>query len=131
MINLIKSIVNTKDDVVFVGSTYLWYLNLIKKANDIDIVVNDLNGLEIFGEITTWETKSPMSLSGKRAHIKRDDYSIDIFIEPILPKFNIIDGIKFITIEDNKLFIDSLIELTEGEFKNKMIDKKRLLDSII
>jgi hypothetical protein len=131
MINLIKSIVNTKDDVVFVGSTYLWYLNLIKKANDIDIVVNDLNGLEIFGEITTWETKSPMSLSGKRAHIKRDDYSIDIFIEPVLPKFNIIDGIKFITIEDNKLFIDSLIELTEGEFKNKMIDKKRLLDSII
>jgi hypothetical protein len=131
MINLIKSIVNTKDDVVFVGSTYLWYLNLIKKANDIDIVVNDLNGLEIFGEITTWETKSPMSLSGKRAHIKRDDYSIDIFIEPVLPKFNIIDGIKFRTIEDYKLFIDSLIELTEGEFKNKMIDKKRLLDSII
>jgi hypothetical protein len=131
MINLIKSIVNTKDDVVFVGSTYLWYLNLIKNANDIDIVVNDLNGLEIFGEITTWETKSPMSLSGKRAHIKRDDYSIDIFIEPVLPKFNIIDGIKFRTIEDYKLFIDSLIELTEGEFKNKMIDKKRLLDSII
>jgi hypothetical protein len=131
MINLIKSIVNTKDDVVFVGSTYLWYLNLIKKANDIDIVVNNLNGLEVFGEIITWETTSPMSLSGKRAHIKRDDYSIDIFIEPVLPKFNIIDGIKFITIEDNKLFIDSLIELTEGEFKNRMIDKKRLLDSII
>ena len=131
MIELIKKIASSKKDVVFVGSTSLYYIDKTISPKDIDIVVNSLDGLDIFGEIKTWETKSPMSLSGQRAHIKRDDFDIDIFIEPNLPEYDLIDGVKFQTIEKFKSFIEVLIEVTKGEFKNKMIEKKKTLSSIV
>lgn len=131
MIELIKKIASSKKDVVFVGSTSLYYIDKTISPKDIDIVVNSLDGLDIFGDIKTWETKSPMSLSGQRAHIKRDDFDIDIFIEPTLPKYNIIDDIKFLTIEAFGSYLDLLVESTEGELKNMMIEKKRRLSSLI
>ena len=117
--------------MVFVGGVSLRHLLPTIPVRDIDIVVNSLDGLDVFGEIITWETKSPMSLSGQRAHIKRDDYNIDIFIEPNLPEYDLIDGVKFQTIEKFKSFIEVLIEVTKGEFKNEMVKKKILLDTLI
>ena len=125
MIELIKKISEAKEDVVFVGSVSLWNLNLITDPHDIDIVVNNLNGLEEFGEIDIWETKSPMSISGKRACIKREDYTIDIFIEETLPDYNISDNIKFQTLDDLKAHIELVINSSEGVLKNVVIEKKK------
>lgn len=125
MIELIKKISEAKEDIVFVGSVSLWNSNLITSPHDIDIVVNDLDGLEIFGKIDTWESKSPMSISGKRACIKREDYTIDIFIEDFLPEFTIKDGIKFQTVNNLKAFLDSVIESSDGVLKNVILEKKK------
>lgn len=124
MIELIKKIAASKEDVVFVGSLCLWHLGLIIDPKDIDIVVNSLDGLEEFGEIKIWNTKSPMSVSKKRAHIKREDYDIDIFIEETLPEHTMISGIKFQTLKDLNNHINLVINTSEGQLKNIMIEKK-------
>lgn len=131
MIELIKKISEVKEDVVFVGSLSLWNLKLITDPHDIDIVVNNLDGLEIFGKIDTWESTSAMSVSGKRACIKREDYTIDIFIENVLPEFNVTNGIKFQTLDNLKHHIDLVINSAEGYLKNKMMEKKKTLSSMI
>jgi hypothetical protein len=131
MIELIKDIATTKKDVVFIGSLALWNLNLITDPHDIDIVVKNLDGLEKFGKIETWDSVSPMSISGKRACIKREDYTIDIFIQDFLPEFTIKDEIKFQTIDDLKNFIDLVIDSSEGVFKDRMIEKKRKISLIV
>ncbi len=125
MIELIKKISEVKEDVVFVGSVSLWNSNLITDPHDIDIVVNNLDGLEVFGKIDIWESKSPMSISGKRACIKREDYTIDIFINDFLPEFIIKDGIKFQTLDNLKSFLNLVIDSSEGVFKNLIIEKKK------
>ena len=131
MINLIHKIAASKDDVVFVGSVSLWYSKLIDDPHDIDIVVNNLDGLEAFGKIDTWETKSPMSISGKRACIRREDCTIDIFIEVALPEYNIIDGVKFQTLDCFKKFIDRCIDMSEGPRKSILMQKKKFIDYLI
>jgi len=125
MIELINKISEAKDDVVFVGSVSLWNSNLVTDPNDIDIVVNSLDGLEVFGNIETWESKSPMSISGKRACIRREDYNIDIFIEDFLPEFTVENGIKFQTLNNLKTFLDLVIDSSEGVLKNVIIEKKK------
>ena len=131
MIELINKISEVKEDVVFVGSLSLWNLKLITDPHDIDIVVNNLDGLEMFGKIDTWESTSAMSVSGKRACIKREDYTIDIFIENVLPEFNVTNGIKFQTLDNLKHHIDLVINSAEGYLKNKMMGKKKTLSSMI
>jgi hypothetical protein len=131
MLDLIADIAKVKEDIVFVGSVPLWYSNLITSSHDIDIVVNDLDGLEVFGKIDTWESTSPMSISGKRACIKREDCTIDIFIESNLPEFTIKNGIKFQTPDNLKSFFDSVIDSSEGEFRDRMIEKKRKISLIV
>ena len=131
MIELINKISEVKEDVVFVGSLSLWNLKLITDPHDIDIVVNNLDGLEMFGKIDTWESTSAMSVSGKRACIKREDYTIDIFIENVLPEFNVTNGIKFQTLDTLKHHIDLVINSAEGYLKNKMMEKKKTLSSMI
>lgn len=128
---LVKEIANLKDDVVFVGSSSLRHLIPTIPVKDIDIVVTSLDGLDILGEIETWESKSPMSISGKRACIKREDYTIDIFIEECLPEFIIKDGVKFQTLDTSKSFLDLVINSSKGYLKNKMIEKKKTLSSIV
>jgi hypothetical protein len=125
MIELIKKLSEAKEDVVFVGSVSLWNSNLVTDPNDIDIVVNSLDGLEVFGNIETWESKSPMSISGKRACIRREDYNIDIFIEDFLPEFTVENGIKFQTLNNLKTFLDLVIDSSEGVLKNVIIEKKK------
>jgi hypothetical protein len=66
-----------------------------------------------------------MSISGKRACIKREDYTIDIFIEDVFPEFTIENGIKFETLEAWKKYMDIVIDSSEGEFKDRMIKKKK------
>ena len=124
MIELIKKISEVKQDVVFVGSVSFWHSNLITVPHDIDIVVNNLDGLEVLGKIDTWKSKSPMSISGERACIKREDYTIDIFIEDIFPEFTVTNGIKFQTLDAWKKYMDLVIDSSEGEFKDRMIKKK-------
>ena len=128
---LVKEIANLKDDVVFVGSSSLRHLIPTMPVKDIDIVVTSLDGLNVLGEIETWESNSPMSISGKRACIKREDYTIDIFINDFLPEFIIKDGIKFQTLDNLKSFLDLVINSSEGYLKNKMIEKKRILSSMV
>lgn len=131
MLDLIEDIAKVKQDVVFVGSLSLWNLKLITDPHDIDIVVNDLDGLEVFGKIDTWESTSAMSISGKRACIKREDYTIDIFIESVLPEFTISNGIKFQTLDNLKNHIDIVINSAEGYLKDKMIEKKGKLTLLL
>ena len=114
---LIKEIANIKDDIVFTGSvSFNFHLKSDKKIKDIDIVVNDLNGLEKLGELKEWETHSPLSYSGKRAFIKRNDFDIDIFIEETLPEYILIDGIKYETIDAKAKHYKNVIESTRDMF---------------
>lgn len=132
MIELLKEIMNVKNkDVVFVGGVTLFNSKLVDKVTDIDMVVRDIKGLEVFGEIITWNTQSPMSLSGKRAYIKRDDYSLDIFVEPILPPYIVNDGVNYQTIDNLKSHIDWCISVSDGGFKDKMVEKKEFINSRI
>jgi hypothetical protein len=122
---LVKEIASSKKDVVFIGSVSLWHLNLVTNPHDIDIVVNSLDGLEVFGNIESWESNSPMSISKKRACIKREDYTIDIFIEETLPEYNVENNIKFQTLDNLKAHIELVIESSEGKLKEIMIEKKK------
>jgi hypothetical protein len=125
MKELLEEIARIKNnEVVFVGSVTLWNSKLIDNVSDIDMVVRNLDGLEVFGEVITWDTESPMSLSGKRAYIERDDYNLDIFIEPILPPYFVIAGLNFQALDDLKKHIEWCVSVSDGEFKNKMIAKE-------
>lgn len=131
MMQLINSIATSKDDVVFVGSVSLWFSKLIDGPHDIDIVVHTLDGLEAFGKIETWDTKSPMSISEKRAGIIREDYTIDIFIEPVLPEHSIIDGVKVQTLDNLKNHLDRCINISEGPRKDVFIQRRKFIDYLI
>jgi hypothetical protein len=111
MNELIKNISRVKDDIVFVGGVTLSFHGKKDGFSDIDVVVTDVTGLEFFGEIILFDTKSIFSLKGKRAYIKREDYMIDIFIENSLPDFIIHDGIKYATMEQISSYYDEVLEL--------------------
>jgi hypothetical protein len=81
MFKLIKEIATTNENIIFVGGVAEIIHGTKKTTNDIDIVVLSLNGLEKFGKINEFETKSILSKSGKRAFIKKEKCQIDIFIE--------------------------------------------------
>lgn len=92
---LLNEINDSKPDVVFVGGVAVSHYNSFHIPKDIDIVVNNLNGLEKFGDIIEWNTDYPGSISTRRGHIKRDDYNIDIFIEEKLPPYIEFEGLKY------------------------------------
>ena len=97
MLKLIKEIATTNENIIFVGGVAEIIHGTKKTTNDIDIVVLSLNGLEKFGKINEFETKSILSKSGKRAFIKNEKCQIDIFIENELPEFIQIDDVKYET----------------------------------
>ena len=76
MKNLIKRISELKKDVVFVGGVSFVHHGIKETAKDIDIVVNNLDGLYELGEIKEFQTKSPMSKSGNRAYTYVDDIHV-------------------------------------------------------
>ncbi len=97
---LIQEIYKISPDVVIVGGTAQLYFGKKETAKDIDIVVKSLAGFHVLGEMKQWFTKSYFSKSGKRAYIYRKDFSIDIFIENNLPKYEVTSlGAKYETIE--------------------------------
>ena len=99
MFELINKIQAVNKKIVFVGGLSEVANGLKTKTKDIDIVVNNIKGLEVFGIIELFETKSPISKTGKRAFIKRNDYDIDIFIEKDEIDYFIKDGIKYQTLK--------------------------------
>lgn len=130
MKNLIKQISKLKDDVVFVGGVSFVYHGIKEVAKDIDIVVNNLDGLETLGEIKKFQTNSVMSKSGNRAYTYVDDIQVDIFIEGVLPEYDEVDGVKYETIESLIKYYEGLVvktngfEKTRNEFKLGLVKNK-------
>lgn len=116
---LIKQISNLKKDVVFVGGVALVHYGIKDTAKDIDIVVNDLNGLEVLGDIQQFQTNSVMSKSGNRAFINIDGIIIDVFINDDLPEYIDNDGVKYGTTQHLIEFLEDLINKTDGFEKNR------------
>jgi len=119
MENLIKRISKLKKDVVFVGGVSFVHHGIKETAKDIDIVVNDLDGLYGLGEIKEFQTKSPMSKSGNRAYMYVDDIQIDIFIEDELPEYDKVDNVKYESIESLIKFYEHLINESDGFEKSR------------
>lgn len=112
--NLIKVISKLKNDVVFVGGVAFVHHGIKETAKDIDIVVNNLDGLYELGEIKEFQTKSPMSKSGNRAYTYVDDIQIDIFIEDKLPEYDKVDDVKYESIESLIKFYKTLVDRNNG-----------------
>ena len=117
--NLIKRISKLKKDVVFVGGVSFVHHGIKETSKDIDIVVNNLEGLYGLGEIKEFQTKSPMSKSGNRAYTYVGDIQVDIFIEDELPEYVEYNGVKYETIESLINFYKQLIIKTDGFEKNR------------
>lgn len=128
MNDLIKSIANMKDEVVFIGSVALVFHGKKDLFNDIDMVVKDTRGLEFLGEIVLFDTKSIFSTSGKRAYIRTDNYTMDIFIEDSLPDFIIHDGIKYATMEHIRLYYTKLLD--KANYVNPPCFRETLIKNI-
>ena len=109
--HILKSISEVKNDVIFVGTlAYNYHKVTDKKIKDIDIVVNNLDGLEQLNRIRrTWETDSPYSVSGKRAGMRLSGYTIDIFIQEKLPEYVTDDGLKYINIPEIKKYCNFVL----------------------
>ena len=125
--NLIKRISKLKRDIVFVGGVSFVHHGIKEVAKDIDIVVNNLDGLYELGEIKEFQTKSPMSKSGYRAYTYVNDIQIDIFIEDKLPEYNEVDGVKYESIESMIKFYEKLINESDGFEKNRNELKLKLV----
>jgi len=120
-----REISRTKNDVVFVGSWVARVHNkLRRRPHDIDIVVTSIDGLETFGETIFKESSSPMSVGCKRSVIERKDGKIDIWLCDELPEYEIINGMKFITIEKQKEYYKNVIDSTDDKFLINILTRK-------
>mgnify|MGYP001195871485 CR=1 FL=1 len=106
--DILRKITNAKNgNVVFTGSVAERMNGINVEFNDVDFIVLDLDGLESFGKLETFTTKSVFSESGKRAFVKRlGGFDFDIFVEEKLPEFIEYEGVKYETLE-------SMIKWTE------------------
>ncbi len=122
---LLREISRCKDDVVIVGSWVARIHNkLRRKPHDIDIVVTSLDGLEKFGEIICSESTSIFAKNSKRCVIKDNEVQIDIWVKDTLPEYDIIKGIKYQTINDQKRHYNELIESTDNEVLISRLSRK-------
>lgn len=113
MEDIIKQLSREKEDLVFVGSVVY-----NQTPNDLDVVVTSTDHLETFGETIVHQSKSLHSKSGKRSQIVYNGVKIDIFIEDELPPHNIIDGVKFATIEHMVNHYTELLTKTSGKMRS-------------
>ena len=127
---IIREISNSKPDVVFVGGVALSHYDPTHIPQDIDIVVKNLEGLNSFGDIIEWNTDFAGSISTKRAYIKRDDFNIDIFIEDELPKYEVMDGIKYQTKESQIRHYSWVRDFVPVELKERFQQKIDLLNNV-
>ena len=122
---LLREISRCKDDVVIIGSWVARIHNkLRRKPHDIDIVVTSLDGLEKFGEIICSESTSIFAKNSKRCVIKDNEVQIDIWVKDTLPEYDIIKGIKYQTINDQKRYYNELIESTDNEVLISRLSRK-------
>jgi len=111
MRELIEKISKCKDDVVFVGSL----VGNTEDPTDIDIVITSTDGLETIGECKCHESKSVFAKGAKRCKIVGNDL-IDIWLKDELPEYEIIDGIKYQTIEDQKKYYQDVLDSTDDNY---------------
>lgn len=123
MLELINKIQRVNKKIVFVGGLSEIANGIKSKTKDIDIVINDIKGLEVFGIIEIFVTKSPISKTGKRAFIKRDDYNIDIFIEEDEIDYFIKNGIKYQTLKSMEKHYNESIKKSAGKMKEILENK--------
>lgn len=122
---LLNEISKCKDDVVITGS---WVARVNNKLNrephDIDIVVTSLDGLETFGDIICGESTSIFAKDSKRCKIERNDVLIDIWVSNKLPEYEVIEGIKYETIDSQRKLFENLMDLTDNKFLHDILSKK-------
>jgi len=122
---LLREISRCKDDVVITGSWVARIHNkLRRRPHDIDIVVTSLDGLEKFGEIICFDSTSIFAKDAKRCVIKDNEVQIDIWVKDTLPEYDIIKGIKYQTINDQKRHYNELIESTDNEVLISRLSRK-------
>lgn len=120
-----KSIARSKENTIFVGGVSFEKHGLKHTAQDIDIVVQDLTGLEFLGPIFEYTTTSKFSKSGKRAHIETSKgILIDIFIEAELPEHNLLDGLKCETLDSLRNHFKALQQEVLGTHWSASIENK-------
>ena len=127
--DLIKQLYAISPDIVIVGGTAQMYFGYKETAKDIDVVVKSLKGFHVLGDAKQWFTKSYYSKSGKRAFIRRNDFSIDIFIENDLPVFKeTSSGVKYETIESMINFYKNIYDKYDKkrQWKQRAFIKKKL-----
>lgn len=134
MKQLLKQLSDSKPDIVFVGGVSEFLQGARTETKDIDICVNNLSGLDFFGEIESWRSSTPFTISGNRAGITRTDFDIDIFIEEELPEYIIIDQMKCETLDcllERYKEIVPKLKPEEHYSKNKMISKITNLENFL
>lgn len=118
---------SVNNDVVFVGGIAEMIQGKRESATDIDICVLNIDGLDVFGNITEWKTDSPVSISGNRAGIKNTTIILDIFIEEQLPEYVEIDGLRFETIESlierYERVISQITDPLQHVFKSRLVEQ--------
>lgn len=125
MERVMREISNIKDDVVFVGS---WVAKVNNKINrlpkDLDIVVTSLDGLDTFGDIICGESNSPFAKNSKRCRIEGNEFMIDIWLQDELPEYEIIDGMKFETIDAQIEYYNDVLDSTDNKFLIDTVTEK-------
>lgn len=122
IIETAKRLTEIKNNLVVVGSTALLIRGLIERApKDLDIVVDDLSGLEGYS-ITPYVTRSVFSPSGNRAFISAEQtgFIFDIFVESVPPESEIINGVRVVTIEAALRYYRSILSVVDEPFKENI-----------
>lgn len=116
-----------KPDFVVVGSMAMVIHGLYSaKPNDLDVVVNDLQGFS--GDLHTYFTYSRFSSSGNRAYILENGMAkIDIFVENTIPYYEIIDNIRVSTVQSMLLYYQNLLPKVAEHWKTGILEKIKVL----
>lgn len=123
-----KALCNAKQDCVVIGSTAMVLHGIYTgKPNDLDIVVLNLD--ELKGDLYPYYTNSRHSISGKRACILENGITkIDIFVEDFLPEYEIIDGIRVITIQNMLFYYKNLLPKVAEHWRKDILHKINVLE---
>jgi hypothetical protein len=125
MERVMREISTIKNDVVITGSWVAKVNNKLERLpKDLDIVVTSLDGLETFGDIICGESTSPFAKDSKRCRIEGNEFMIDIWLKDELPEYDIIDGMKFETMESQKRHLNDILDSTDNKFLIDTVTEK-------
>lgn len=119
LIETAKRLTGIKNDLVVVGSTALSLRGLSDRPpKDLDLIVGSLNGLDNY-EITTYETRSVFSGSGRRAFVSLEQtgFIFDIFVESEIPDFDIINGVRVVSVESALRYYRAILPAVDAYHK--------------